>query len=172
VWLWVGDKASVIERVGSSSFLVFRIDEPLVEGGSQCFDSGGPKDGLEVVVDRFHLRDRVDGLSIAHLMGQLLPLFPVSNPVDFFFVEHAVACTKARDDRVGTGDADSGKVVVGRVQDGVDVTTVVGEVLVVSADVAVARCDIEFLVWWCNCGVDNDSLVDGVLVAFGTCSVP
>jgi len=146
VWLWVSEKSSVSERVGSSSLLVFSIDEQLVEGGSQCFGGGGPKNGLEVVVDRFHLWDGVDGLSVAHLMGQLLPLFPVCDPVDFFIVEHAVACTNARDDRVCTGDADSGKVVGGRVQDGVDVPTMVGVVLVVSANVAVARFVDQFLV--------------------------
>ena len=67
------------------------------------------------MVDRFHLWDGVDGLSVAHLLGQLLPFFPVCDPVDFFIVEHAVAGTKARDDRGSTSDADSGKVFSGGV---------------------------------------------------------
>ncbi len=73
------------------------------------------KYGLEVVVDWFHLRYGADGLSVAHLLGKLLPFFPACDPVDFFIVEHAVACTNARDDRVSTSDADSGKVVSGGV---------------------------------------------------------
>ena len=48
----------------------------------------------------------------------------------------------------------------------------VGVVLVVSANVAVAWFVDQFLVWWCNCGVDNDSQVEGVLVGFGAGSVP
>jgi hypothetical protein len=48
---------------------MFSIDEQLVEGGSQCFGGGGPKDGLEVVVDRFHMRYGSDGLSVAYLLG-------------------------------------------------------------------------------------------------------
>ena len=146
MWLWVSEETSVSERVGSSSLLVFSIDEQLVKGGSQCFGGGGPKDGLEVVVDWFHLWYGVDGLSVAHLLGQLLPIFLGCDHVDFMIVEHAVARTNVRDDRIGTGDADSDEVVGGRVQDGVDVPTMVGVVLVVSANVAVARFVDQFLV--------------------------
>ena len=116
--------------------------------------------------------DGVDGLSVAHLLGQLLPLFPGCGLVDFIIVEHAVACTNARDDRVGTGGADSDELIGGRVQDGVDVPTVVGVVMVVSADVAVTWFVDLFMVWRCNSGVHNDSLVERVLVAFGACSMP
>ena len=114
----------------------------------------------------------MDGLSVAHLLGQLLPLFPGSDLVDFMIVEHAVTRTDARDDRVGTGDADSDEVVGGRAQDGVDVPTMVGVVMVVSADVAVTWFVDLFMVWRCNSGVHNDSLVEKVLVAFGACSMP
>jgi hypothetical protein len=101
-----------------------------------------------------------------------LPFFPACDPVDFFIVEHAVAYTKARDDRVGTSDADSGEVFRRGVQDGVDVTAMVGVVLVGSANVAVAWFVDLFVVKRCNCGVDNDSPVEGVIVGFGAGSVP
>ena len=48
----------------------------------------------------------------------------------------------------------------------------VGVVLVVSANVAVARLSNLFVVWWCDSGVHNDSLVERVLVAFGALSMP
>ena len=75
-----------------------------------------------------------------------MPFFPACDPVDFFIVEHAVACTEARDDRVSASDADSGKVFRRGVQDGVDVTAMVGVVLVGSANVAVAWFVDQFLV--------------------------
>ena len=48
----------------------------------------------------------------------------------------------------------------------------VGVVLVVSANVAVARFFDLFMVWWCDNGVHSDSLVERVLVAFGALSMP
>ena len=89
------------------------------------------------MVDRFHLRERVDGLSVAYLVGHKNPLVRVCDLGDFLIVEHAVSRTKAGNERVGAGDANPGKVVVGWVQDGVDVAALVSGVLVVSANVAV-----------------------------------
>ena len=124
------------------------------------------------MVDRFHLRERVDGLSVAYLVGHKNPLFRVCDLGDFLIVEHAVSRTKAGDDRVGAGDANPGKVDVGWVQNGVDVAALVSGVLVVSANVAVAGCVVKFLLWRCNGGVHDDSLVKWVFVAFGASSVP
>ena len=48
----------------------------------------------------------------------------------------------------------------------------VGVVLVVSADVAVASFIDLFVVWLCDNGVHDDCLVGWVLLAFGALSMP
>ena len=124
------------------------------------------------MVNWFHFREKVGGLSAAHLVGDLNPLFRVCDLGDFVLVEHAVTLTKAGDDRVGAGDANPGKVVVGWIQDGVEVAALVSGMLVVSAYVAVAGFVVKFMLWRCNGGVHDDSLVKWVFVAFGASSVP
>ena len=71
-------------------------------------------------------------------------------------MEHAKSHTKAGDDGVGASDADPVKVIVGWIHDGVDVVASVGGMLMVSAYVAVADFVVEFVLWWCNGGVDDD----------------
>ena len=124
------------------------------------------------MVDRFHLRERVDGLSVAYLVGHKNPLFRVCDLGDFLIVEHAVSRTKAGDDRVGAGDANPGKVDVGWVQDGVEVAALVSGMLVVSAYVAVAGFVVEFMLWGCDGGVNDDGPVMWVFIGFGASSVP
>ena len=115
---------------------------------------------------------KVGGLSAAHLVGHLNPLFRVCNLGDFLIVEHAVSRTKAGDDRVGAGDANPGKVDVGWIQDGVEVAALVSGMLVVSAYVAVAGFVVKFMLWGCNGGVHDDRLVMWVFIGFGASPVP
>ena len=64
------------------------------------------------------------------------------------------------------------RLFVGWIHDGVDVVALVGGMLVVSAYVAVAGFVVKFMLWRCNGGVHDDSLVKWVFVAFGASSVP
>ena len=124
------------------------------------------------MVNWFHFRERVGGLSVAHMVGDLNPLFRVCDLGDFVLVEHAVTLTTASDDRVGAGDANPGKVIVGWIHDGVDVAALVGGMLVVSAYVAVAGFVVEFMLWRCNGGVHDDRSVMWVFIGFGASPVP
>ena len=169
---WVGDEGSVSEREASCSILVVRIEKMLIDFGSQCFDSGWAEDGLGVVVNGFHSRERVLGMSVAQQMGELSPLFRVCDLGDFVVVEHADSLTEAGDDRVGASDANPGKVIVGWIQDGVEVAALVGGMLVVSAYVAVAGFVVKFMLWRCNGGVHDDRLVMWVFIGFGASPVP
>ena len=109
---------------------------------------------------------------VAHFLCQSLPFSSSCDLTDFPFVEHTVPCANVRDNGVRASDADSDEVVWSRVQDGIIVSTLVGMVVVVSADVAVTWFVNQFRVWWCDSGVHDNGLVDGVHVAFGACSVP
>ncbi len=124
------------------------------------------------MVNWFYFRERVGGLSVAHQVGDLNPLFRVCDLGDFVVVEHADLLTKAGDDRVGAGDANPGKVIVGWIHDGVDVVALVGGMLVVSAYVAVTGFVVEFVLWRCNGGVNDDRSVMWVFIGFGTSAVP
>jgi hypothetical protein len=89
-------------------------------------------------------------------LGELSPLFRVCDFGNFVVVEHAKSHTKAGDDGVGASDADPVKVIDGWIHDGVAVVASVGGMLVVSAYVAVADFVVEFVLWGCNGGVNDD----------------
>jgi hypothetical protein len=111
-------------------------------------------------------------MSVAQQVGELSPLFRVCDLGDFVVVEHADSLTEAGDDRVGASDANPGKVIVGWIHDGVDVVALVGGMLVVSAYVAVTGFVVEFMLWRCNGGVNDDRSVMWVFIGFGASPVP
>ena len=160
--------------------LVLCVEEQLVQERTQCFDCGSPEDKLKVVVVWFQfvgriglvVWDRVDGLPVAHRLGNLLPLCLCFDVVDLCVVEHPVACADVCNDGVGYRHPDSGQVSSRGIHDSVELPTVVDRVLVVSADVSVASFIDLFVMWWCDNGVHDDCLVDWVLLAFGALSMP
>ena len=112
------------------------------------------------------------GHPVTHNLCQPLPFSSRFDLMDFLLEEHTVPPADVSDNGVRAGDADSGEVFRSRVEDSVVVSTLVDMVVVVPADLAEPWFVSQFLVWWCDGGVHDDSLVEGVHVAFGACSVP